>query len=1137
MTGEVNETRPLSSGEITARVLSPGAVLRNRYRLEAELGRGGMGIVYRATDLELKREVAVKVLSAAFADDSARLRLQREARAAAALNHPHIVTVYDVGEDEGLPFFIMELVHGPRLSESPPRDLEEAVNVALQICDALEHAHATGIVHRDLKPENVLFAVEDDSRSVKLADLGLATPARDARITAAGSIVGTAAYMAPEQALGQALDGRADLYALGVLLYELCTGRLPFMGDNPLAIISQHVHAPPVPPRILRAEISPALEATILRLLEKDPGRRYASAAETARALMTARADPTAGADAEAGGTIALLDALSRGRLVGRAEEFRQTRSLWRRALDGQGCFLLLSGDPGVGKTRLAREILIQAALDGAVMLTGACYEYEATTPYLPFVEAFRDWTRTREDDAALREALGDTAPEIAKLVPELSARLGPFPGRAKLSPHEERLYFFDAMARVLRALAAGRGLIYYIDDLHWADSSTLWLLGHLVRSLRDEPVLFVSSYREIELDRAHPLSKALVEWNRERLTTRLVLRPFGLEETRAQMAALLGESISTELAAAVYRETEGNPFFVEEVVKALIEEGAFHREQGHWERWEIPDLVIPQSVKAAIGNRLDRVSEECNGVLRAAAVLGKNFEFAELSLTAGSPGEDALLDVLDEAVAAQLLTADRDERFAFTHDKIREVLYEELNPIRRRRLHKRAAEGLQASEAVAVEILAHHFIEAGDHEQGLRYAKEAAREAERVFAYTEALDAYGRAVECAEALELRGEQAALEEAMGDACFGGGEMIAARTHYERALGLVDHPEARTRLLCRAGSACVPTGDPVGLDYVREALATLDAETHPADTALALAIEARFHHLAGQHRRAIDMLERAAELLEPEVDAAPGVTDVHSMLTEVYAYLSGAHQHLGRYEDANRWARKLLAFGEEYDALMAQAIAYEFLGENCTGTGEWERGLEHAAKEREIAERMRSRERLSWACFVESMCAAGHGDLDRGERATEEAIRLSEAIGEKRLHALLTGRRPWFLVQRGRNEDALAASASAIEEADALGLYFMRSEARRIAADVHFRRGDYDRALEFVGEVLALSEGKESRSGRLLIGPLHVETLLAAGRAAEAREQVEIFADLVAECQSPLYDREVARLRALAAEAE
>src|SRR5437016_5455661 len=273
-----------------------------------------------------------------------------------------------------------------------------------------------------------------------------------------------------------------------------------------------------------------------------------------------------------------------------------------------------------------------------------------------------------------LRDVLVDASAQLAKLSPEIEARLGPFASRPQLPAHEERLLFFDAVVQVFSELARGRGLLFYIDDLHWADGSTLWLVGHLLRNLRESRVLIVASYREIELDRAHPLAKALVDWNRERLVTRIVLRRFDASETSAQLGALLGESVSADFGEAVHRETEGNPFFVEEVLKALIEQGSVRRESGRWKRCDVAELIIPQSVKEAIGSRLDRVTQGCNEVLRAAAVLGKTFTFEELKATAGDQNEDALLDALDEAVGAQLISAARDESFTFTHDKIREV-------------------------------------------------------------------------------------------------------------------------------------------------------------------------------------------------------------------------------------------------------------------------------------------------------------------------------------------------------------------------------------------------------------------------------------------------------------------------------
>lgn len=1140
-----------------------GDVLSGRYRLDSQIGRGGMGVVFRATDLQLQRTVAVKVISENSSPD-ARERLIREARAAAALNHPHIVSVYDVGEAHGLPFLVMELVDGQSLGRMTRVDLSRIIEIGLQICAALEHAHANNIVHRDLKPDNVL--VSTTGESIKLADLGLALAGHAARISHAGLVLGTPSYMAPEQALGHKVDARTDLYALGVLLYELTTGRVPFAGHDALTVLSQHVHAPPVPPRVLRSDLPRGLELLILRLLEKNPDARFQTAADVAAALRRSLDQPGIDEDADAAPAVAILDALSRGRLVGRATELAEVRQLLQRALDGHGHAVLLSGEPGAGKTRLAREITIQAAVDGAVVLAGGCYEYEATTPYLPFVEAFRRWVREEKNDANLRAALGDAAPQIAKLAPEIEARLGPFPARAELSPHEERLLFFDAVVKVLSTLARSKGLLFYADDLHWADRGTLWLMGHLLRHLREERALVVGCYRETELDRAHPLARALVDWNRERLVTRITLRRFGVDETNEQLSALLGEHVSAEFGDAVHRETEGNPFFVEEVLKALIEQGSVRRESGRWKRCEVGELVIPQSVKETIGNRLDRVGDQTNDVLRIAAVLGKTFSFDELQAAADNISEDTLLDALDESTTAQLINSTGSDSFTFTHDKIREVLYEELNPIRRRRLHRHAAEGLErhgikceierrgVATDCAVERLAYHYIQAGDYENGLKYAKQAAAAAEKVFAIDEVVAAYGRARDCAEALGLTEEQLSLEEAIGKTYLLHGDLIPAGEHFERALALAVDPHVRARLQTEAASSLVTTGDQRGIEYLHEALKILDPVKEPLETANALANEARFHHLAARHSEAIELLKRAADLVAPTAAAETVSSLAATIITQIYAYAAGAYEHYGLYDESNSWARRAVEFGERHNVAFAQAIGIEFQGENANHTGNFAAGLDFADREFAIADRIHSRERRSWAHFIAGICAQHLHDRARSDREYVDGMALAESIGEKRVLMLMRGHYAVLQAEQGESagcntsegrrllDAALATAEKNLEEADASGLFYMRSDSRRCLGLVRWLRGELDEAEEMCAAADQLIRSTESRVSQLWLGPLYLEVLIAqadrfekggrteegAAKLNQAREFLKEYQQLVSKCQSPRFTREAER---------
>ena len=815
------------------------------------------------------------------------------------------------------------------------------------------------------------------------------------------------------------------------------------------------------------------------------------------------------------GDDAANLDLLVRDRLVGRGDELEQLRRHWELSQQAHGHLVTLSGEPGIGKTRLAQELIGQVRQTSAVVLRGGCYEYEATTPYLPFVEAIRDWVHTQPDEA-LRHQLAGTASELSRLAPEIETKLGSLPASPPLPASEELLRLFDHVARFLQMLAAPAGLLLFVDDLHWADQGTLSLLNYVLRRLRNDRVLFLAAYREVELDRSHPLAAAVVDWNRERLATRLTLGRLTKDNTALQLAGLLGRSdISNEFIQVVFRETEGNPFFIEEVVKALIEQGAIFREQGKWERKGIGELAIPQSIKEAVGRRLNRLSRATGEILATAAALGKQFEFVELAAVT-MESEDALLDALDEATTAQLIAPGNGDSFLFTHDKIREVLVEEINPIRRRRLHRRIGEGLEAlygaNAGSQAQVLAYHFSQSGDLQHTLSCSMQAAANAEELYAHDEAIGFYLQAREAAEDLNLSEEVAVIDARIGDVYILRGETIKAVETLALALAATTGPELRAVLKVKIGVAYCHVGDLRGLPFLEEALTELDPVTQVNQVAKARAAIGRFHHFRGEHRLALTYLEEALRLAKPDGSC--------STLTNIYAYLSGAHQHLVEFDESDKWAQASIALGDQREYPFAVAVGHEFLAENASLRGLWEDTLYHIGLDQQIGERIGAQDRVAWSTYARSYARWNQGRLIEARQTAEFGLELAERLGENRLATWLE---PFLvLVHADLGDDAAAEvyAKAGLIRAEALGQVALQGWTLNVLAYWQQRRQNWGEALRLHERAMAVWRPTENRIGMVGHHVYAAESYVELERIDEAMGLIEELRALIARAGAP-----------------
>ncbi len=790
-------------------------LLAGRYRILSPLGAGGMGEVFLAEDTRLERRVAVKMLPAAVeADAVARERLRREALASAGLDHPYICKVFEIGDADGRAFIVMEYVEGDTLhthARGALLPMRQVLDIAHELAQALDAAHRRGIVHRDLKPANVMLTLQGH---VKVMDFGLAkqvvarsstsgaggasepdtqthdgAASTDARLALsdAGTRIGTPAYMSPEQILGAALDPRSDLFSLGVILHELATGRHPFLRDEPSDTMAAILRDPPSPGS--RDLDEPAgFGAVIHRLLSKACAERHQTTAALLDDLEALRTNAWTSSRTT---TTPPAAPAERTPFVGRDTESTELARLLDQMLTGQGGLVLLGGEPGVGKTRLARELMATARDRGCVSLTGHCYEMEGAAPFIPFVELTEEAVRMLPQ--ALRTAMGDLAPEIAAMVPSLRRTYSDIPPLGEVPADQQRRLIFGAFLEYLRRATQKSPCVFLLDDLHWADDATLQLLQHLAPHLATMRVLIVGTYRDVELDVKRPFAKTLESLLRQRLATRIALRRLQESSVQELLTKMSGSAPPSGLVTAVFRETEGNPFFVEEVYQHLSEEGTLFDATGAWKAdLRVDTIEVPEGVRLVIGRRLDRLGEQARTVLTAGAVIGRTFPL-DLLQAVVSLSDDVVFDALEEAERAQLVAADatqRTLRYGFVHELIRTTLVTDLSLPRRQRLHLRIADALERLRAASLEshasVLAHHLYQAGaaaDTGRTASFLLLAGRRALAAGAFEETLATFDQML----GLELPEDDPRL----GEAYEHRGEALAGLQRYDDAVAAFD----------------------------------------------------------------------------------------------------------------------------------------------------------------------------------------------------------------------------------------------------------------------------------------------------------------------------------------------------------
>jgi eukaryotic-like serine/threonine-protein kinase len=675
-----------------------------RVELLDELGRGGHSVVYRAR--REGRFYAVKLPLHGETGAKARFlsqRFRREAVALARVRHSALPAVMEVGEVERLPYIIMELATGKTLFERLREGLLEesqVVQLAHQLADALSAIHRSGLVHRDVKPQNVVF--EPQTNSVKLVDFGFAASA-DARLVSEGA-VGTLAYMAPEHLAGirERVDGRADLFSLGCLMFEAATGAPPFSDLDPRRLLHQHERALPPTIGARSKRLSKPFVETVTRLLARDPDDRYPSADALRDDLARLGERPAVRrARARVQDPIAHLGAGPLLALAGREPELERLRTAWIAGQAGPGRVAVLRGPAGAGKTRLVQALLEDVYRAGRTVLLASCPAWSAQSfsavrqlveAHLRAVDRLTPGDRVRAL-ARLRELAGDVAPLLRVLSPEL-ARV--FQSTRGLPHFEDAEHVFaEALTEfVLKLLHDQEPAFVLIDNVHWLDAGSRRVLSRVADRITNTMVLIVLATRDGSPD---SIGEGFIGGLPREVTTELRLEALDEAQTIELTQTYLGGlRVDAEALTSVASLSDGSPLGTLEVLRTMLEGGVLLPWWGAWrlDREALARVDLPRQATDILTRRIEALDTMTRSTLQAAAVIGMQFD-DNLLPDAAALEEGHVVSALAEARRSLLIEGAPRGIHRFVHDSVREALLQMLSREMARSLHQRVAECL----------------------------------------------------------------------------------------------------------------------------------------------------------------------------------------------------------------------------------------------------------------------------------------------------------------------------------------------------------------------------------------------------------------------------------------------------------
>jgi serine/threonine protein kinase/predicted ATPase len=1043
------------------------------YELMALIGAGGMGEVYKAHDKNLERPVALKLLPLHLTHDQERLRRFRaEARAASSLNHPHILVVHDFGDYNGRPFMVTEFVEGQTLRQridAHPIVVREAVDIATQVASALAAAHARGIVHRDIKPENVMLRPDG---YVKVLDFGLARQTMSeetAPITATqpGTLVGTLRYMSPEQSRGQPVQAPSDVFSLGLVLFEMVTGRHPFHADSSIGVLHRIQSGTPA-----ASGSGAEFDHLLLEMLQKDPSLRPAAADVVARLTGFATRAPA-------------VAYLSRPRAsVGRERERADLRTAFETADRGVGQFVAVAGEPGIGKSTLVDDFLSELGTP-AWIGRGRCSERLAgAEAHLPFLEALDSLL---ERDPGVATLMKQVAPgwyvQIAPVSDDESSA-------ARLladtrSGSAERL--MREMAALLQELARSRPVVLFLDDVQWADVSTIDLLGYLAPKLAQLRGLLLVTYRPTDLTVSkHPFLRLKANLSAHGALREVAVAFLTQEDVEQYVSSQLREA-PAGLAGLIYKKTEGSPLFMVDLVRYLRERGTLHDWAAEIER------NVPESLRGMIERKLERLDDHERQLLRVAAVQGFQFDSAIVAqVLERDPAdvEDAL-QALDRVHGLVQLLREQELpshlfslRYQFVHVLYQNALHASVSPSRKASWSGKVAGAIEAAYGERKIIVA----------------------AELALLYEMARDPWRASEHFLAAAEVASGRFATREAVAFAKRGLACLATAG----------DSAESKRRELALRKALLVPLGVLEGYgapatERVSQRVIELAEQLEDHSSLFAALDGALFLQVVrGECQAAARIGERMLTI------AGQSGSDVQQMNAHMWAMI--VSHHLGDLLDAQRHADACIQMGTPSNAAARLTTIFDPVVATLVESSRnlWMMGDTRGCRDRtsraiELAREIRHPDSLSFALLFHGWMHGYRENWETCLRSSAEAIAFGSEHGLVQTMAWNHCVHGWALAQTGKTADGLVELQSAIEDSVRIMGQIAMPQFIAMLAEVLMLRGDHARALDEIQRILTVNETRRDRYFNAELHRLAAECHLTLGEpeAAEAALQQAI----------------------------